>query len=81
MTWFSTESVTIDTIARNTTLLDDLVEEWATSLTGPLVDGPSNIFGWLRVNSSVLQAPDPSAGPTSSHMELIAVVSDPSFSV
>ena len=74
MSWSSTDNFTIDDIARNSTLQNELIEEWETSRTGLLVDSPANIFGFLRVNASVLGGPDPSSGPTSSHIELIPSV-------
>ena len=76
MPWYSTDNFTIDDIVRNSTLQDELIEQWATTQTGPLVDSPVDVFGFLRVNSSVLGGPDPSAGPTSSHIELVTTVSN-----
>ena len=52
---------------------------WEHNATGPLSLGPAGQFGWLRVPEpqsffSSFGIPDPSAGPTSAHFELIAQV-------
>jgi choline dehydrogenase-like flavoprotein len=76
--WQVNANTTLDDVSRNATLANDLVEQWATSRTGPFVDVGGNLFSWLRVPPSsgiITKSSDPSAGPTSAHMELFPVVS------
>lgn len=73
--WTVNANNTDDNIGRNATLATQLTDQWATTRTGPLVDVGGNLFSWLRVPKSVLGgAVDPSAGPTSGHMEIFPVV-------
>ena len=79
MQFFSDETLTIDTITRNATLAGELLAQWETNRTGVYTDVAANLVGWIRLpdNSTVFQNfSDPSPGPTSSHMELLPVVSD-----
>ncbi|KAF9475243.1 aryl-alcohol-oxidase from pleurotus Eryingii [Pholiota conissans] len=62
---------TLDDISRNATLAADVEEQWITSKTGPFVDVAGNLFSWVRVGSDIVnKSNDPSAGPTSAHVEL-----------
>ncbi|THH03455.1 hypothetical protein EW146_g10441 [Bondarzewia mesenterica] len=73
MQWSANTTNTVDNITRNVTLANDLLEQWEETRTGPLVNAGTNLVGWLRVppNSTVLEGfEDPSAGPTSAHVEL-----------
>ncbi|KAJ8509455.1 hypothetical protein ONZ45_g8375 [Pleurotus djamor] len=59
---------------RNMTIFKEQFAEYNATGQGPLVNTVSNQLAWLRVpaNSSIWQGePDPSAGPTSGHYELI----------
>ncbi|KAJ8516162.1 hypothetical protein ONZ45_g6504 [Pleurotus djamor] len=59
---------------RNQTVLDEQMAEYNATGQGPLVNTICNHIGWLRVpdNSSIWQGePDPSAGPTVGHYELV----------
>ncbi|KAJ8509457.1 hypothetical protein ONZ45_g8377 [Pleurotus djamor] len=61
-------------IRRNLTIFNEQLAEYNTTGQGPLVNTVCNHMAWLRVpdNSSIWQGePDPSAGPTSGHYELI----------
>ncbi|KAJ3757799.1 alcohol oxidase [Lentinula raphanica] len=72
--WLVNSTATLETIARNDTLLAEVTEEWERRRMGPLVDPPLSFIGWLRLpeNSSIFQeVPDPAAGPNTSHYELI----------
>ncbi|KAK7058013.1 mitochondrial choline dehydrogenase [Favolaschia claudopus] len=65
---------TFDTDARNATLGEEELAQWNNSRTGLDVDIPVSHLGWLRVpnNSSVFKRfPDPSAGHTAPHFELL----------
>lgn len=52
------------------------VAEWNATMTGPLTFAVSNHLGFLRFpdNSTILANGDPSAGPGSSHIELVLSV-------
>ncbi|KAJ3807127.1 hypothetical protein F5876DRAFT_48673 [Lentinula aff. lateritia] len=72
--WLVNSTHTLETIARNDTLLAEVTREWQHRRMGPLVDPPLSFIGWLRLpdNSSIFQqVPDPAAGPNTSHYELI----------
>ncbi|KAJ8516164.1 hypothetical protein ONZ45_g6506 [Pleurotus djamor] len=59
---------------RNLTVLNEQMAEYNATGQGPLVNTICNHIGWLRIpdNSSAWQGePDPSAGPTSGHYELV----------
>ncbi|KZT22397.1 GMC oxidoreductase [Neolentinus lepideus HHB14362 ss-1] len=67
---------TSDSIFDNATLFASEIAQWNATYPheDPLVDGLTTLLGWLRLpdNSSIFQKyPDPSAGPHSSHYELI----------
>ena len=72
--WAVNSTDTLDTLQRNDTLLQDALERWQASRTGPLVLTASSQFGWLRLpkNATIFQSePDPSAGNKSAHFEMI----------
>jgi hypothetical protein len=76
--WLVNSTETYDTILRNQTLFDDLLQEWQDNKTGVFVDPPASQAAWLRLpdNSSVLaEYGDPSSGNASAHFELIFQVS------
>ncbi|KIJ36597.1 GMC oxidoreductase [Sphaerobolus stellatus SS14] len=65
-------TTTFDTVLRNPTLINNLLQEWNTTGKGLFVDAPANTLGFLRVNQTVLRgATDPSAGSKSGHFEMI----------
>ncbi|KAI0311429.1 alcohol oxidase [Amylostereum chailletii] len=73
-TWTVNSTTTLDNLKQNATLAAAALDLWKINGTGPLGLSPANQFGWLRVpaNASTFEeAPDPSAGPTSAHFELI----------
>ncbi|KZV68613.1 GMC oxidoreductase [Peniophora sp. CONT] len=74
--WETSSDKTLDALLRNTTATDAILTEWETNKTGLYTDVSANLFSWVRLpdNSSAIQTfGDPSAGPTSSHIELIPV--------
>ncbi|KAG7098364.1 hypothetical protein E1B28_000322 [Marasmius oreades] len=74
LSWLVNSTDTLDTAARNATLLAEQLKQWNDTRTGPLVDGVFTHIGWFRLphNSSIFKEfSDPSAGPNSPHMELI----------
>ena len=84
VSWSVSSNDTLDNIRYNSTYAAELFEQWNTTRTGPLADGPANVFGWLRVDNDTdlfATTPDPSAGPTSAHFEFILSVSAPLTSV
>lgn len=69
---------TFDTVLRNDTLYQELLNEWETNRTGMFTNTLGHHAAWLRLpdNSSVFQQyPDPANGPNSAHFELIFGVS------
>ncbi|KAI0055436.1 aryl-alcohol oxidase-like protein [Artomyces pyxidatus] len=83
--WLVNSNTTLDDISRNATLSADLLAQWEETRTGQFADGGGglNQFAWLRLpaNSSVFDGfKDPSAGPTSAHIELFPVNEFVSFS-
>lgn len=82
--WHSNTTNSFDNISRNVTLAAQLLEEWETNRTGLFVDVSSNLIGWFRLpsDSSILaEYGDPSAGPTSAHIELYPNVCSPLHSI
>ena len=64
----------LDPLARNTTLLSDLLAAWNETHAGILADPGTNHVGWLRFpdDDPIWETyKDPSAGPTSPHYELL----------
>ena len=71
----STQS--FDDLFRNATLANAAFAQWEATKTGILEYPVTNQLGWFRLpsNSSIFKTiPDPSAGPTSAHYELIILV-------
>ena len=63
-----------DTINRNTTLFNSLLQQWKTNRTGAMSSIGSSQVGWFRLPESDAiwkTEQDPSAGPTSPHYELL----------
>ncbi|KAF9265658.1 aryl-alcohol oxidase-like protein [Marasmius fiardii PR-910] len=82
--WFANSTTTLDNVVRNATLADELVEQWATTRTGQLVDVGSNLIGWYRIPDEspiIEQHGDPSAGGFSPHFELYPFNGFFSFSI
>ncbi|KAG1837492.1 GMC oxidoreductase-domain-containing protein, partial [Suillus subluteus] len=74
--WLVNSTSTFEAVGRNASLAADLLEQWNTTGTGLFSDPGANQIGWMRLapNSSIFQQyPDPSAGPTSAHYELMPV--------
>ncbi|KAJ7346320.1 alcohol oxidase [Mycena albidolilacea] len=72
--WRVNSTNTLEEAGRNATLLAEELAQWNATRTGPLVNNPASQLGWLRIppNSSIFKTfPDPSAGPTASHFELL----------
>lgn len=78
MPWFANSTKTEDEISRNATLAAELYAQWNATGTGIYADGSPVQIMWARVtNESTLfnsTVPDPSAGPTSPHLEIITNV-------
>lgn len=67
-----------DTLFRDSNLLNANIGQWLNNQTGPLADGVANHLGYLRLPKTAdifKTTADPSAGPVSSHFELIFSVS------
>jgi choline dehydrogenase-like flavoprotein len=67
---------TFDDMFRDKKLMDKYKAQWDQDKSGPLSSALANQLGWFRLpsNSDVLKKfPDPTAGPASSHFELILV--------
>ncbi|KAJ7083904.1 aryl-alcohol oxidase-like protein [Mycena epipterygia] len=65
---------TFETIERSPTVAAQVLQEWNTTRSGPLVDSLFSHLGWTRVpeNSTIFDTfPDVSAGPNTPHIELI----------
>ncbi|KAJ7158319.1 alcohol oxidase [Mycena crocata] len=72
--WLVNSTDTFDTLNRNATLAAETFVEWNTTRTGLFVDNPLTHIGWFRVpdNSSIFDRfPDPAAGKSTAHYELI----------
>lgn len=76
--WFVNSNDTLDVVQRNATLAAELLEQWEETRTGLFSDGPSNFVGWLRIPGLT---PDPSAGLTSSHFEVVPANQFVSFNI
>ena len=73
---------TYDAIFRDSAVRDRLIAQWMATKNGPLAGGVTNHLGWLRLprNASIFRTvKDPSAGPNSSHWEIIFLVRSFSF--
>jgi choline dehydrogenase len=68
---------THDPILRDSAVRDRLIAQRLATKNGPLAGGLANHIGWLRLprNASIFRTvKDPSAGPRSSHWEIIFAV-------
>ncbi|KAI0063370.1 aryl-alcohol-oxidase from pleurotus Eryingii [Artomyces pyxidatus] len=77
--WSINASFTPDDIARNATLFDEVLTQWATTQTGQFATPPATNIGWFRIpnDSSIYKTTkDPSPGPNSPHYEFIFAVFD-----
>jgi choline dehydrogenase-like flavoprotein len=75
---------TYDAIFRDSAVRDRLIAQWMATKNGPLAGGVTNHLGWLRLprNASIFRTvKDPSAGPNSSHWEIIFLVRSFFFSI
>jgi hypothetical protein len=69
---------TFDDIFRVPSVLDAMIAQWEATKTGPVAGPFANQIGWLRLpaNASIFETvEDPSAGPNSSHWEILFAVS------
>ncbi|KAI0033001.1 alcohol oxidase [Vararia minispora EC-137] len=74
---------TLDVIGFNASYNSEVLAEWQENKTGPLTLNACNQLGWFRnpeQYTTVDDIPDPSAGPTSGHYELIFTDAFVSFS-
>ncbi|KZV75707.1 GMC oxidoreductase [Peniophora sp. CONT] len=62
---------TLDPVSQNATFAANAIADWNSTRKNELVLNACNQVGWHRVNDSLLEGKDPSAGPTSGHYELI----------
>ena len=63
-----------ESIARNTTLYNELLQEWEDKKQGMMATNSLNHIGWLRLptNDTIWKTDqDPSAGPATPHYELL----------
>lgn len=76
--YFSVSSTdTWDDVLRNASILNDTLGEWIGTRQGLFVDSPGNTVAFMRLppnSSALVNTTDPSAGPQSSHTEIIFVV-------
>ena len=80
--WFVNSTLTSDTIAQSPQLTAEVLKEYQTNGTGPLVGSASNQIAFLRLaeNSSVItQFGDSSNGPKSPHVLLSFSVSSTTY--
>jgi choline dehydrogenase len=60
-------------VLANSTLLEEALDQWKSSRTGPLSDVPTNNLVWGRLPANSPFG-DPSSGPNAPHWELILAV-------
>ncbi|KAH9928887.1 aryl-alcohol oxidase-like protein [Fomitopsis serialis] len=73
--WIVNSNATWDNVFRNATYLEDLLQLWNSTGSGPLSDTGTNQIIWSRLpNGSAIFAnyTDPSAGPASPHIEVLS---------
>ncbi|TBU21897.1 GMC oxidoreductase-domain-containing protein, partial [Dichomitus squalens] len=66
----------LESLARNATFANDLIEEWASERQCVLTDSTDNHVGWLRIpddDSIWTTEQDPNSGPTAPHFEFLFV--------
>ncbi|VDB94040.1 unnamed protein product [Peniophora sp. CBMAI 1063] len=74
--WTTNSTATLDSFTRNSTAVADALNQWIANRTGFDTTVATNLFSWVRLpdNSSAIETfGDPSAGPTSAHLELLLV--------
>ncbi len=82
LTWFANSTETLETIGRNTSLQEMLLQEWKTNGTGFFSGSGIDHLGYVRLadNASIFDNFTDPAGPNTGHIELvISVSSDLSF--
>ncbi|KAF9456068.1 alcohol oxidase [Collybia nuda] len=75
--WFVNSTDTTDNFRRGGQLLDDVLQQWQTTKTGPLVNPILNHLGFARISGSLAPQPDTAAGPNSPHYEYIVANGGP----
>ncbi|KIK61537.1 hypothetical protein GYMLUDRAFT_224362 [Collybiopsis luxurians FD-317 M1] len=73
-TWLVNSTLTYDTVLRNQTLAEELLQQWKETKTGIYVDTSENHLAFLRLpeNSTVLKEfGDPAAGNETAHYEFL----------
>ncbi|TBU39603.1 FAD/NAD(P)-binding domain-containing protein [Dichomitus squalens] len=66
----------LESLARNATFANDVLNEWASERQGVLTDSTGNQVGWLRIpdDDSIWKTEqDPGSGPTAPHFEFLFV--------
>ncbi|KAJ7891790.1 aryl-alcohol oxidase [Mycena leptocephala] len=74
LSWSVNSNKTIESISQNATAFNEAFAQYNKTHTGPFVEVGSTNVGWLRLDpqSEIFEEfPDPSAGPTAPHIELI----------
>lgn len=74
--WLVNSTTTLEEVARNSTLADELLVQWEGG-SGRFTDPGANEIAWARMSDeqlSSLELTDPSAGSQSAHFELLPVV-------
>ncbi|KAJ7839351.1 alcohol oxidase [Mycena olivaceomarginata] len=74
LSWSVNSNKTIESISQNVTAFNEAFAQYNKTHTGPFVEVGSTNVGWLRLDpqSEIFEEfPDPSAGPTAPHIELI----------
>ncbi|KAJ6521102.1 aryl-alcohol oxidase [Mycena vulgaris] len=74
LSWSVSSNKTIESISQNATAFNEAFAQYNETHTGPFVEVGSTNVGWLRLDpqSEIFEEfPDPSAGPTAPHIELI----------
>ncbi|KAF9460634.1 alcohol oxidase [Collybia nuda] len=69
--WYVNSTETFDDMRRQSNLLNDALQTWQTSKTGPLVNPILDHIGFARLKSPFVASPDTAAGPNSPHYEYI----------
>jgi len=72
--WNVNNPNTYDSIFRSPNLINANLAQWISNKTGPFAGSVANHIGWFRLPSTASifkTTPDPSAGPKSSHFEML----------
>lgn len=68
-------NTSLDHILRDPAQVGAAIAQWETNRTGFVSNNVVNNIGFARLNSTILsQFPDPAAGPTTPHFEMIFAV-------